>query len=167
MPSIEVICIDQEQPTTFAQLPFRVTAETTLVSHRKPHPLFQSDFDAAYGCIYHMCNPIGSSTAYYLLDMEAEFLGSTRELKGGSDVLQAVVFFRLEYVAAIRQMLQNLLEDSPAGRLIFTSDYQFGPSVRRYKTSITLDRFWELHDSQYLRMNALYHIRRSRTSNKK
>jgi hypothetical protein len=54
--------------------------------------------------------------------------------------------------------MENLLDESPAGRLIFTSDYQFGPSMRRYKKPITLDRFWELHDAHHLRINALYHI---------
>jgi len=145
-------------------MPFRVIAEDKVRSHRSPNPLFQQEFDSVQGCIYHLCNPTCGYNVYDLLDMEAEYLGSAGGLKRDSDVLQAVVLFRRKYTPSIQSLLERLLHASPAGSLLFTSDYQFGPSARRFKTPITLGQFWKLHDRMRLRMNSLYHIRRDASS---
>ena len=54
MPTIEIVCVGQTRPSTFDGFPFAVRAEGQLVSHRA---LFQPDFDALQGCIYHLGNP--------------------------------------------------------------------------------------------------------------
>ena len=69
MPSIEIVCIGQEEPVVFEEMPFQVYAESKIVSHRTPSPLFQAEFDAVAGCIYHLVKqPKGACTAYSLLD---------------------------------------------------------------------------------------------------
>ena len=57
MPSIEIVCVDQIEVSDFSHLPFAIKAMTTLKSDRSPRPLFQPDFDALKGCIYHLGNP--------------------------------------------------------------------------------------------------------------
>jgi hypothetical protein len=143
MPSVEIICVNQLEPIDYSNVPFRVYAENELVSHRTPSPLFQADFDNLKGCIYHLCqHPKGAYTAGGLLTQWWDIL-----------------HFKDDYSPYIKQMLQELLEASPIKRLVFTSDYQFGPDEKRYKRPITLARFWEIHDAKKLRVNALYPIR--------
>ncbi|MBC7528281.1 MAG: hypothetical protein H7308_12105 [Chthonomonadaceae bacterium] len=150
MPSIEIICVGQEEVSDFSDAPFRVFAEDELVSDRSPKPLFKPEFDATAGCIYHLCNPDGSYNAFELLRMG--HYNKRRLWKG-------MVGFRPEYAPYVRQMLRQLLKASPTHEVIFTSDYQFGPGVRRYHSSITLRKFWRLHHARRLHMNALYHLR--------
>ena len=138
MPSIEIICVEQAEPLRFVGLPFEFYAETDLISHRGPTPLFQPDFDAMSGCIYHVVQQSGGLNAGDLLE--------------GWDNLK----FEEYYAPYIKKLLEVLLQSSPIHRLVFTSDYQFGPDVRRYKRPRTIDKFWETHDEGKLRFNALY-----------
>jgi hypothetical protein len=57
MPSIEIVCIGQLEPSDFIRLPFAVRSGSELKSDRRPKPLFQEDFDSLKGCIYHLGNP--------------------------------------------------------------------------------------------------------------
>jgi hypothetical protein len=152
MPSIEIICIGQAQPSDFSRLPFAVEAETQLRSHRGSSSLFQQDFDRVQGCIYHLGNP-------YLKDPDAP---------GAYFASQLLVEwwerleFQAEYIPSVNQLLEALLTASPGGRVLFTSDYQFGPRPRRrFVRWRTLDEFWTLHDTKRLHMNALYSLMRS------
>jgi hypothetical protein len=66
--------------------------------------------------------------------------------------------FRPQFMASLHELLGSLMESSPARRLLFTSDWQFGPK-RRYRSPIvTLGEFWSLHDSRKLRLNGAYPI---------
>lgn len=141
MPSIEIICVEQVEPLRFVGLPFEVYAETKLVSHRKPSPLFQSDFDTMSGCIYHIIQQGGGWNAGNLLNGWEKLL------------------FEDDTAPYIKKLLEVLLQASPVHRLIFTSDYQFGPRVKRYKRPFTLTKFWEAHDAEKLHLNALYPLR--------
>ena len=150
MPSIEIVCVGQKEVSDFSDAPFRVFAEDELVSDRSPKPLFKPEFDATTGCIYHLCNPDAGYTAFQLLRMghhNKKFLWT------------GLVGFRPEYAPYVRQMLAQLLKDSPTHKVIFTSDYQFGPNVRRYHSPISQRKFWQLHHARRLHMNALYHLR--------
>jgi hypothetical protein len=127
-----------------------VEAETRLASHRSPTPLFQPDFDALQRCIYHLGSPYlkdplaaGAYTAGDLLTEWAD-----------------VIHFKPEFVPHVRRLLEELLAASPVGRLVFTSDYQFGPVVRRYRRPLSLTTFWKRHDARRLHTNALYSITR-------
>lgn len=153
MPSIEIVCIGQLEVSDFNNLPFRLFAGDRLVSHRSPRPLFQPEFDTLQGCIYHLCNPDRGYTAYHLLTAGPEEEELEREWWTG-------IYFLPAFAPSVRMILAELLNASPVGKVVFTSDYQFGPKVRRYKRSLTLERFWELHDTRKLHMNALYPLRR-------
>ena len=140
MPSLEIVCIGQSEPTVFKDMPFRIDAEDTLVSQRTPSPLFKADFDVLTGCIYHLIKQSkGACTAVELFDAWWE------ELR-----------FKAEYIPYIQQILSELLASSPDGKVLFTTDYQFGPRKRRYKRPVTLDKFWALHTEGKLWANALY-----------
>lgn len=143
MPSVEIICIGQLEPIDYSAMPFRVDAESEIVSHRTPSPLFQTDFDNVKGCIYHLCKQ--RNGAYTAGDLLTEWW--------------EILHFKSEYSPFVKQMLRELLESSPTKQLLFTSDYQFGPDQKIYKRSLTLDRFWKIHDDKKLRANALYPIR--------
>lgn len=153
MPSIEIICIGQREPIDFCYLPFYVEAESRLISHRAPKPLFQSDFDLLDGCIYHLGGsclrfpPVREQFAYTASDLCIEWW--------------EFLHFKPRYATGIRMLLQKLLEASPKGKLLFTSDYQFGPSkVRRYKQPLTLETFWQRHDAGQLWVNASFPLSR-------
>ena len=148
MPSIEIICVGQAKPIDFFDLPLAVAAEDSLISHRSPAPLFQADFDELSGCIYHLGNP-------RLRDPDAPGPYIASELL---TTWWKVIHFKPEFVPPVRRILQELLAASPEGRLLFTSDYQFGPSVYRYARPIGLETFWKRHDTKRLRANSLTRI---------
>lgn len=127
-------------------MPFRVDAESKLLSQRTPSPLFQADFDALDGCIYPLIKQSrGACTAGDLLD------AWWKELR-----------FKPEYVPHVQGILSDLLAASPEGRVLFTSDYQYGQDPRRYKRPLSLANFWALHTEGRLWANALYPLVRDR-----
>ena len=153
MPSIEIVCIGQEHPTEFADLPFAVESGKALVSHRQPS-LFQADFDLLEGCIYHLGNPrlkdpnaSGTFFAWDLLSSECQ--GQEEE---------SFLHFAEKFDGAVRLLMEKLLQASPSGRLVFTSDHQFGPPVAKRFAEVRLEEFWDAHDAKQLRMNALYPV---------
>ena len=66
--------------------------------------------------------------------------------------------FALDHREGVRSLLTPLLDASPIGRLLFTSDWQFGPSEARRFDAISLPEYWRLHDARGLRLNAAYPI---------
>ncbi|PQV65166.1 hypothetical protein B1R32_102174 [Abditibacterium utsteinense] len=144
MPSIEIVCIDQEEPILFWKLPFQVFAESSLISHRTPSLLFKSDFKIIKGCIYHLCNFDGSYTAYTLLNKETV------------NEFWTIIQFLPEIVPAVQHVLAALIAASPLREILFTSDYQFGPDEFREQKPISLEEFWHRHDHEKIGMNSLY-----------
>jgi hypothetical protein len=155
MPSIEIACVGLGQERKPPPTSFDIAFEAGLVSHRAPSR-FQSDFDARAGSIYHLGNPgqnaapSGAFTAYELLSDKCL----------DQEPLVFLEFAQL-HVPSLKKLLPWLLESSPDGLLLFTSDYQFGPDAAARFGPITLEEFWSLHDSRRLQMNALYPISRS------
>ena len=155
MPSIEIACVGLRQNRKPPQTTFDIAFEVGLVSHRSPSR-FQSDFDQTAGSIYHLGNPgqntgrSGAFTAYELLSDECHAQDPPVFLE-----------FAQSHVPSLKELLLWLLESSPDGLLLFTSDYQFGPDDVARFGPITADEFWMFHDSRRLRMNALYSIARS------
>ncbi len=142
MPSVEIVCIGQTETTIFEDMPFRIDAENRLLSQRTPSPLFQADFNALSGCIYHLIKQSrGACTAVELLDAWWEEL-----------------HFKPEYISHIQFILNALLDASPEGKILFTNDYQYGPDARHYKRPIRISKFWALHEAGKLWANALYPI---------
>ena len=154
MPSIEIVCIGQTDPSDFGHLLFAVESGTELKSHRIPRPLFQKDFASLNGCIYHLGNPDlkiqRTRRMFFAWDLLSDRVRSSSR--------PTFLEFRPEFIASLHELLGSLLESSPARRLLFTSDWQFGPK-RRYRSPIvTLGEFWSLHDSRKLRLNGAYPI---------
>lgn len=134
MPSIELICVQQHEPSLLPQLPFAVCSESVLRSHRSPTPLFQSDFDELRGCIYHLGSPFcddadyeGPFFAYELLSERCRDASPNRFLE-----------FAPEFVSGITSLLSLLLHASPIGLVIFTTDWQFGPRQQETSTQRAL-----------------------------
>ena len=150
MPSVEVICVGQPDPIDFADLPFAVAAESRLQSHRSPPSLFQRDFEQLQGCIYHLGSP----------HLKAPNAPGCFTAGGLLVEWWDVIYFKRWYVPHVERLLRELLAASPEGRLVFTSDYQFGPPVRRYRRPLTLATFWKRHADKRLRTNSLYPITR-------
>ena len=156
MPSIEIACIGL---TKFAGLPpttFAVVADPGLKSHRGPLPLFQADFDRLSGCLFHLGNR-GLDQLVGGPFFADELLSARSRDADPASVLE----FAPSYVDSLRRFMEWLLSVSPAQRLLFTSDWQFGPKEARRFRSVDLDAFWELHDSGKLLLNAAYPIKAS------
>jgi hypothetical protein len=66
--------------------------------------------------------------------------------------------FAPEHVDSVHHFVDWLLLSSPERRLLFTSDWQFGPRQPHRFPSIDLNGFWQLHDSHALLLNAAYPI---------
>lgn len=153
MPSIELICVEQNEPSQLPSFPFAIRAETRLVSHRSPS-LFQRDFEQLRGCIYHLGSPCcddfdyeGAFVAYELLSERCRDSVAPRFLE-----------FAPDFLPGIFDLVGLLLTDSPAHLVIFTTDWQFGPkSARRYR-QVTERTFWQRHKNRKLRLNGLYPI---------
>jgi hypothetical protein len=157
VPSIEIVSIGQLEPSDFGHLPFTVKSSRELKSDRRPSPLFQEEFDSLRGCIYHLGNPelktrkTGAFFAAYLLSHRSVHASQSKFLE-----------FRPEFIPSVRELLKSLLESSPVNRLLFTSDYQFGPKRPYRSPAVTLDEFWSLHHSRALRLNGAYPIQEPR-----
>ena len=139
MPSLEIICINQEEPIDVSHLPFEIEAEAQLISHRKPAPLFQSDFDKLNGYIYHILDGEGP-TCYNLL------IRDWYDEAGNSNGKDENIEFRDKFTSAVKEMLEELLAASPIGQLLFTTDYQFGPEKPQRYGQVTFAEFRQLHN---------------------
>lgn len=149
MPSIEVLCVGQSEPSEYEDLAFAVSADQTCRSHRT-RSLFQTDFDAHRGVLYHLGNPS------LKVDAEGRFFFAYELLMPASQESGEFLEFAADHRPHAVRMLADLIRRSPAGRLIFTSDWQFGPERATYPGRVALAKLWQLHGDRRLRFNALY-----------
>ena len=156
MPSIEIACLGLTIPLPPPATSFAVVYEAGLKSHRSPKPRFQRDFDGLSGSLYHLGNP--------------EFAGTTSGPFLGYVVLSepsrqaeppSFLAFAPEHLASAQALVAWLLDSSPEGRLLFTSDWQFGPEGSRRFSALTLSEFWRRHSRRELLLNAAYPIARA------
>jgi hypothetical protein len=132
---------------------FAVICDPSSQSHRGPTPRFQSDFDRLDGVLYHVgnpefaANPDGPFFAYDALSEASRHASPSSFLE-----------FAPSHAVSARAFLEWILASSPAGRLIFTSDWQFGPSWTRRFDGLDLNEFWRRHDSHLLFLNSAYVI---------
>jgi hypothetical protein len=156
MPSIEIACVDLSTDTKPLATSFAVTHELGLRSHRSPAPRFQADFAKLTGALYHIGNPEFAGHdggPFFAYDVLSE---ASREADPKS-----FLEFDAPHVPSMRNFLQWLLDLSPCGRILFTSDWQFGPSETHRFEPIALAEFWSRHDSRRLLLNAAYPIARA------
>jgi hypothetical protein len=151
MPSIEIAAIGLLTPLAPPLTSFSVTYEAGLKSHRYPSR-FQSDFDRASGSLYHLGNPALSSGggAFFASELLSP---ATREADPRS-----FLEFSQTHIASVQSLLEWLLRISPSGRLLFTSDWQFGPEETKRFSPVSLAEFWKLHDSRRLMLNSAYPV---------
>ncbi len=152
MPSIEIISINQKEPTDCSSFPITVEIGGDLVSHRTPSPLFQSDFDELEGYIYHVLDGEGP-TACNLLKQD------WYDEEGNSNGLDENIEFIDEYKDSVKLLLDKLLHSSKTGEILFTSNYQFGPKKAIRVGPMSILDFWNLHDAGKLRINASYYVK--------
>jgi len=156
MPSIEIACIDLQETDTPPPTSFAVVCERGLLSHRSPSPRFQADFNVLSGCLYHLGNP-GLTGATGGILVAHELLSEACRASEPSSFLE----FDRNHLTSMRILLEWLLERSPLGQLLFTTDWQFGPADSFRAPALNLAHFWSLHDSRRLRLNAAYPISRA------
>jgi hypothetical protein len=153
VPSIELVCVGQELPSKLPRLPFAVVSEPALESHRVPS-FFQSHFDELQGCIYHLGCPGYDSPDFEGMYNAWELLSEAcREAE-----TERFLEFDSQFLPALFDLVGLLLEASPEGRVLFTSDWQFGPALARIYRPLVEREFWEIHARRGLRFNALYPI---------
>jgi hypothetical protein len=105
-------------------------------------------------CLYHLGNPT-------LRDLSKSGLFFAYELLSESSRNQLPPSF-LEFASPYRHeahvVLTEILGASPIRRILFTSDWQFGPEWTHRFGPLSLEAFWQLHDSRKLQLNAAYAI---------
>ena len=72
--------------------------------------------------------------------------------------------FSPQHLHSAQALLAWLLNLSPLGELLFTSDWQFGPKPLRRHDAVELPHFWGIRASRELRLNASYPIVRSKST---
>jgi hypothetical protein len=152
MPSIEIATIGLSTPLAPPVTSFAVVYEAGLRSHRTPSR-FQADFDRISGSLYHLGNPSFSGTTG-----GAFFASELLSVRSQDADPRSFLEFSSDHVASVQALLEWLIDVSPTHRLLFTSDWQFGPEATRRFDVITLPELWDLHDSQELLLNALYPV---------
>ncbi|WP_049722834.1 hypothetical protein [Gilvimarinus polysaccharolyticus] len=153
MPSIELVCINQNDPIDCSSYSFLVESGRELISDRAHSSTFQSDFDQLSGCIYRVHEKRGR-TAYELL--KKDWYDENGEDNGIDDNIE----FIEEHDSSFVELIKDLLQASPAGKIVFTSDYQFGPDEFRCYGETTILEFIELYKEGELRMNSLYRVKK-------
>ena len=158
MPSIEVACIGLTQPVRLEAQGFVLESGLGLRAQRLPAS-FQPDFAALTGCLYRLGKravrepPRGASVAAY----ELLSVGSREPFP------PSFLEFSPEHVGEVRRVVAEILAASPLGRVLFTSDWQFGPEWTHRFGPLTLAEFWSLHDSRALYLNTAYALEQSAT----
>ena len=131
MPSIEIICVGQQQPLDLPRLPFAVQADP---ARRFGNPDLRDRADAMFYFAHALLSEESRHNANGMLQFDGVFC------------------------EALARFTTLLLAVSPEHRIVFTSDWQFGPSHTLRVRFETLGDFWHAHDRGMLRLNALYDI---------
>ena len=148
MPTIEIVCLDQQAPLELPKFSFALDSESKPISHRG---LFYEEFKNLNGFIYHLGNPDHrDGRGGFFADQLVNWIAGDCEGR---------LKFLPQFLPEIQSLFADLLEASPVHTLIFSSDYQFGPSkIRRYKRPLTYEKFWQKHDAEELWLNARYFL---------
>lgn len=149
MPSIELICVEQQSPIECSPYSFIIESDKELISDRVHSSSFQTDFDSMNGCIYHLLGNEGR-TSYDLL--KRDWYDEEGEDNGKDDNIE----FLSEHEPSFFLLMNELMEASPCGEVVLTSDYQFGPDRFMRFGKMSLSEFITLYENKEVRMNSLY-----------
>lgn len=153
MPSIEIICLAQKHPIDCSKFSFRIETGSELVSHRLHSSHFQRDFDSMEGCIYHLLGSKGP-TAFELLKKD------WYDDNGDSNEQDDNIEFIATHNSCFINLVKTLIDKSPVKKIVFTSDYQFGPEIFKRFDEMSMDDFIEEYKNKRLRMNSLYVVKK-------
>jgi hypothetical protein len=155
MPSIEIAAIGMTVPLAPPPTSFAVVYEAGLKSHRSQPSRFQEDFDGLSGCLYHLGHPSLKGVE------DRVFFGYELLSERSRETDPPSIFeFAVDHTDSAKELLMWLLKSSPQGKLLFTSDWQFGPEETRRFEATSIEEFWRLHDSARLVLNSAYPIAR-------
>jgi hypothetical protein len=148
-PLVEIACLGLAEPAPIRACGLVVQAEAGLRSQSLA-PRIQDDLDRLHGCLYRLGQPLdgsGAVSAYELLSP------ASREAFPPS-----ALEFAPAHRAAVERVLEEILAASPEGRMLFTSDWQYGPEWAHRFGPLTLPEFWSLHATRHLYLNTAYEI---------
>jgi hypothetical protein len=169
MPTIEIISVNAVT-LDLNQKDFTVAIleENELISHRG---LFDDMLQLQKGVIVHIGNPSIVNDheepffAGALVDWSFEpgniIIGEDEkdEPEYNTSVNQQFCFkFLDQYKQDIDMLLNYALIHSPNKKVLFLTDYQFGPENARVEIIYTINNFWELHNRAGLGLNTMYEI---------
>jgi len=150
MPSIEILCVRPCGTVMVGDLPFPVHVSPDRRSDRGPRPLFQADFNAHRGVLYHLGNPgWRPGTPFFAYELLADT---------GDGANDEIFELGRAFVPSAQLLLERLIAASQVGRLLFTTDWQFGPQHVVRGGPYSLAEFWSEHDRRRLAINAAYWI---------
>jgi hypothetical protein len=155
MPSIELLCIDQQEVLEFSDLPFALIADSAPRSHRTL-PLFRTELSRLHGCMYHVGNPQCSESDYQGAFFAYEVLTEESRHRQRNRYFEISPQFR----DGFRRLILGLLDSSPAGSVFFYTDWQFGPKKPFRGGVVSESEFWREHDTHRLKLNGCYTIQK-------
>lgn len=148
-PLVEIACVGLAAPREVRASGFVVQAEAGLRSQSLA-PRFRDEFDGLSGCLYRLGQATDSGAALSAYELLSP---ASREAFPPS---------ALEFAPAHRGAVERLLEEiqaaSPERRVLFTSDWQYGPEWAHRFGPLTLAEFWSLHATRHLYLNTAYEI---------
>ena len=128
-------------------LPFKVVLSQPPCSHRGSASLWQRDFARDGGTLVHIGDPTVSEE---------------RGRFWAYEMLEEIECRRYRILPNYKRpfflLIENLLGQSKAGKLLLTSDMQFGPQAFRYKRPLRVVAAEKIHDRYGLRLNSLMNI---------
>jgi len=164
MPTIEIASIDsKELGLNQADFEVAIIEESKLKSHRG---LFFDFLKKQNGAIVHIGNPNfkdnyeGFFFAGQIVDWDFDSCDTIYIPEyGDSGANQQLMFkFLNQFTQDIDKLLKISLEKSPAKKIYFLSDYQFGPEKEEFESVQSMNEFWDIHDTEGLRFNTIYEI---------
>lgn len=170
MPTIEIASINAAGlGLNQADFEVAILEENKLESHRS---LFYDLLRVQQGAIVHIGNPNfknNTDGGFYAggiidwsLDEQAYIYipdDAAGEASAGTGANQQFMFKFLDaYKPDIDALLKVALDKSPLKKIVFLTDYQFGPENGRVEAIATISAFWAQHDAEGLRLNTLYEI---------
>jgi hypothetical protein len=170
MPTIEIASINAAG-LGLNQTDFDVAIleENKLESHRS---LFYDLLRTQQGAMVHIGNPTlknnkdGGFYAGGIIDWSLEeeayiYIPEDASAEGSSSsgANQQFIFKFLDaYKPDIDALLKAALDKSPVKKVVFLTDYQFGPEKGSTEVIETISAFWARHDAEGLKLNTLYEM---------
>jgi hypothetical protein len=154
MPTIEIVSINAiELQLIQDDFDIAIIEENKLNSHRS---LFFNFLQQNKGVIIHIGNPElkkEKETGFFggqIIDWNFE----------PEEETQCRFKFLEKHKNDIDRLLKIALEKSPIKKILFLTDYQFGPEKESIELINTITNFWERHDNEGIEFNKLYEMSR-------